>query len=532
MISKLIIGLMLGSLVVSCTGRKKDNKTLVYCSEGSPTAFNPQITTDGTSSNASAKTIYSRLVDFKYGTTEIVPSLATAWQISDDKLSYTFDLRKNVNFHKTKYFTPTRNFNADDVVFSINRMRLKDHPFHKVGGGNYEYFSGMAMGKLIKDVKKLSDYKVQIVLNKPEAPFLANLAMAFMSVLSKEYADNLATANKKDNIDNYPVGTGPFVYSKYVKDNLIKYTANETYFEGKPKINKLVFAITPDASVRYQKLKTGECHIIIEPSPTDLKAMKTNTTISLMEAPGLNVGYLAMNTQKKPFNNLKVRKAINMALNKGSYIKAIYHGHAKKAINPLPPTIWSYNEDVQDYKYNLEAAKNLLKEAGFPKGFKTTLWTLPVTRPYNPNGKKMGELMQADLAKIGVKVELISYDWPTYLKKSSAGEHHMVQLGWTGDNGDPDNFLHVLLGCSAVKAGSNYSRWCNKEFDQLINNAKRTTNVKERTSLYMKAQQVFKDQAPWVPIAHSIVFRAMSKNLSGYKMDPLGHDNFKFVELK
>jgi len=532
MLSKIVTGLTLGALLVSCTGKKKDNKTLVYCSEGSPTAFNPQITTDGTSSNAATKTIYSRLVDFKYGTTEIVPGLATSWDISSDKLTYTFNLREGVNFHTTKYFTPSRTFNADDVLFSINRMRLKNHPFHKIGGGNYEYFSGMDMGNLIKDVKKLSDTKIQITLNKPEAPFLANMAMGFMSILSKEYADKLVTANKQQDIDNFPIGTGPFIYKKYVKDNLIKYTSNENYYEGKPKINKLVFAITPDASVRYQKLKTGECHIIIEPSPTDLSAMKTNKKISLMEAPGFNVGYLAMNTQKKPFDKLEVRKAVNMALNKGSYIKAIYHGHAKSATNPLPPTIWSYNDDIKDYSYDLEQAKKLLAKAGYPDGFKTTLWTLPVTRPYNPNGKKMGELMQADLAKIGVKVELVSYDWPTYLKKSSAGEHDMVQLGWSGDNGDPDNFLYTLLGCSAVSAGSNYARWCNKGFDDLVKKAKLTTDVEQRTSLYKKAQKLFKEQAPWVPIAHSVVFRAMSKNLAGYKIDPLGHDIFKYVELK
>lgn len=532
MLLKVVSSLALAVLLVSCSARKMDNTTLVYCSEASPTAFNPQVTTDGTSANAAAQTIYNRLVEFEYGSTKVVAGLAKSWTISKDKLTYTFNLRDNTDFHTTKYFTPTRKFNSDDVLFSINRMRLKSHPFNKIGGGNYEYFSGMDMGSIIKDVTKVSDTTVTITLTRPEAPFLANLAMGFMSILSKEYADQLTAKGSQENIDNYPIGTGPFVFKKYVKDNVIKFTSNKTYFEGAPKIKKLIFAITPDASVRYQKLKTGECHLIIEPSPTDLEAMKSNKKISIMQAPGLNIGYLAMNTQKKPFDNLKVRKAISMAINKGSYIKAIYHGHAQSATNPIPPTIWSYNNDIEDYKYDIEKAKTLLAEAGHPNGFKTTIWTLPVTRPYNPNGKKMGELMQADLAKIGIKVELISYDWPTYLKKSSAGEHDMVQLGWTGDNGDPDNFLFTLLGCSAVKAGSNYARWCNTSFDSLVKEAKLTTNITKRTSLYKKAQEVFKDQAPWVPIAHSVVFRAMSSKISGYKMDPLGKDIFKYIELK
>ncbi|CBW27170.1 periplasmic dipeptide transport protein precursor [Halobacteriovorax marinus SJ] len=520
------------ALLSSCVKEGPSKKTFVYCSEGSPTAFNPQITTDGTSNNASAHTIYNRLVEFEYGSTKLVPALAESWDISEDKLAYTFKLRKGVKFHTTKYFTPTREMNADDVIFSFDRMRDESNPYYKVSGGTYEYFNGMDMGNLIKDIIKVDEHTVKITLTKPEAPFLANMAMSFMSILSKEYADQLIKENKLGNIDNIPVGTGPFVFKSYQKDNIIKFEAFKDFYGENAKVDRLAFAITPDASVRYQKLKTGECHLIIEPSPADLDSMKENKDITLLEGPGLNVGYLAMNTQKKPFGNLKVRQAINHALNKPAYIDAIYLSHAKVAKNPLPPTIWSYNDAVVDYDYNIEKAKQLLKEAGYPNGFETEIWTLPVTRPYNPNGKKMGEMMQADLAKIGIKVKLVSYEWPTYLKKSSAGEHAMVQLGWTGDNGDPDNFLYTLLGCSAVEAGSNYARWCNKDFESLVVKSKRITNIDERTELYKKAQVIFKEQAPWVPIAHSIIFRAMSNKVKGYKIDPLGGDIFKTVELK
>ena len=520
------------ALFTSCVKEGSNKNTFVYCSEGSPTAFNPQITTDGTSNNASAHTIYNRLVEFEYGSTKIVPALAESWSISDNKLEYTFNLRKGVKFHTTKYFTPTRDFNSDDVLFSFNRMRVESNPFHKVSGGTYEYFNGMDMGNLIKDIVKIDEHTIKIVLNKPEAPFLANMAMSFMSVLSKEYGDKLVKEGKLGDMDNIPVGTGPFVFKSYQKDNIIKFEAFKDFFAEKAKVNRLAFAITPDASVRYQKLKTGECHLIIEPSPADLTSMKENKDITLLEGPGLNVGYLAMNTMKKPFGNLKVRQAVNHALNKAAYIDAIYLGHAKAAKNPLPPTIWSYNNSIVDYDYNIEKAKKLLAEAGFPNGFETEIWTLPVTRPYNPNGKKMGEMMQADLAKIGIKAKLVSYEWPTYLKKSSAGEHAMVQLGWTGDNGDPDNFLYTLLGCSAVEAGSNYARWCDKDFESLVVKAKRVTDLEERTDLYERAQVIFKEQAPWVPIAHSIIFRAMSNNVKGYKIDPLGGDIFKTVELK
>jgi dipeptide transport system substrate-binding protein len=507
-------------------------KNFIYCSEGSPSSFNPQLVTDGTSTNATAGTLYNGLVSFEPGTTKIIPALASSYEISKNKLVYTFNLRKGVKFHTTKYFTPTRDFSALDVLFSIDRQRVKTHPFHSVSGGKYEYFDGMEMGKIIKDVIALDPYKVQITLNTPEAPFLANMAMSFMGILSEEYANKLAATNKKSDIDNFPIGTSAFAFQSYVKDSVIKYVAHPQYFGPHGNIDKLIFAITPDANVRHQKLKTGECQFVNEPSPADIQDMKKNPKLKVMEDAGLNVGYLAMNVKKKPFDNLFVRQAINLALNKKSYIDAIYLGNASIAKNPLPPTIWSYNDSVKDYDYNPEKARELLKKAGFEKGFETEIWTLPVSRPYNPNGKKMGELMQADLARVGIKVKLLTFDWPTYLKKASLGEHHMLQMGWTGDNGDPDNFLNTLLGCGAVTSGGNYSKWCDQKFNNLVVLAKTTTDLKKRTDLYKKAQVVFKEQAPWVTLAHSRVFKAMSKNIKNYKVDPLGHDYFNEIVVE
>jgi dipeptide transport system substrate-binding protein len=507
-------------------------KNFVYCSEGSPSAFNPQIFTDGTSSNAAAMTLYNRLVEFDIGTTKIIPGLAESWTISSDKKTYVFNLRKGVKFHTTKYFTPTRDFNADDVVFSIERQKNAAHPFHNVSGGKYEYFDGMEMGSLIKEVKALDPYKVQITLNQPEAPFLANMAMSFMSILSSEYADQVAKSGKKENIDLLPIGTGPFTFISYAKDSVIRYEAHKAFWGKHGNIDKLIFAITPDANVRTQKLKTGECQFVNEPAPADIPDLKKNPKITIMQDAGLNVGYLSFNVTKKPFDNVLVRRAISYALDKKSYINAIYMNNATVAKNPLPPTIWSYNDSVVDYDYNIAKAKELLTKAGYPNGFETDLWTLPVARPYNPNGKKMGEIMQANLAQVGIKVKLVSYDWPTYLEKSKSGTHQMLQMGWTGDNGDPDNFLNTLLSCGAIKSGSNYSKWCNKTFEKLVTDAKLTTDVKARTKMYMEAQKVFKEDAPWVTIAHSTVFRAMAKNIKGYKIHPLGQDYLGLITVE
>ncbi|HLE10048.1 MAG: peptide ABC transporter substrate-binding protein [Bdellovibrionales bacterium RIFOXYD12_FULL_39_22] len=507
-------------------------KTFIYCSEGSPTNFNPQLTTDGTSANAAGSTIYDTLIKFKYGTTEIEPGLAESWIVSKDSKLFTFKLRKGVKFHSNEFFKPSREFNADDVLFSFLRQMDKSHPYHKVGGATYDYWEAMEMGKIIKSIKKIDDYTVEFALSQAEAPFLANLAMNFASILSAEYADKLAKSSQMEKIDNYPIGTGPFIFNSYQKDTIIRFSKNPDYFLGAPKIDKLVFSITPDASVRYQKLKTGECNFVTEPAPQNLADMQKNSNILLMQKAGLNVGYLALNTSKKPFDNLQVRRAINHALNKEAYIKAIYLGNALMAKNPIPPTMWSYNDGVVDYDYNPALAKKLISEAKLPKDLVLELWTLPVSRPYNPNGKKMGEMMQADLAAAGLNVKLVSYDWGTYLAKSKEGKHDLIQFGWTGDNGDPDNFLNVLLGCAAVEAGSNYARWCHDEFDGLLQKAKQTTVPKERIELYRRAQVLLKKEAPWATIAHSVVYRAMGTNVIGYQMDPLGHDIFTTVDLK
>ena len=505
-------------------------KTLVYCSEGSPEGFNPALYTAGTTFDASSQAVYNRLVEFERGTTEIAPALAEDWKISGDGLEYTFTLRKGVKFHTTKTFTPSRDFNADDVVFSFLRQLNKDHPYHGVSGGAYEYFNAMSMPDLLKDVVKVDDYTVKFVLNRPEAPMIANLGMDFASIFSAEYADAMMKAGTPEKVDLEPVGTGPFQLIAYQKDAVIRYKAHPDYWAGKAKIENLVFAITPDANVRYQKLKVGECHVMPYPNPADLEAMKSDPQIQLLEQEGLNVGYLGFNVEKKPFDDRKVRQALNMAINKQAIIDVVFQSAGKAAKNPIPPTIWSYNDAVEDYPYDPEQAKKLLAEAGVTD-LKTNIWAMPVQRPYNPNARRMAELIQADWAKVGVEAEIVSFEWGEYLKRTKEGEHDTFLLGWTGDNGDPDNFLAVLLGCDAV-GGSNRARWCHKPFEDLIQEAKTSSELEDRIKLYEQAQVIFKEEAPWVTIAHSIVFKPVRKEVVDYKINPFGTHIFYGVDLK
>ena len=507
-------------------------KTLVYCSEGSPENFYPGINTTGTSFDATEQ-IYDNIVDFERGGTKVVPGLATSWEISKDGTEYTFHLRKGVKWQANKNFTPSRDFNADDVLFTIERMWKENDPYFKVTSSNHSYFSDMGMPDLLKSVDKIDEYTVKFVLKKPEAPFLANLAMQFAGVESKEYAIAMLKAGTPEKIDQDPLGTGPFQLVQYQKDALIRFKANPHYWAGKAKIDDLIFAITPDASVRWAKLQKGECHVMPYPNPADLDAMRKDANVSVLEQPGLNIGYLAYNTTKKPFDDVRVRKAVNMAMDKKAIVSAVYLSTGVPATNPIPPTEWSYNKSIKDDAYDPAAAKKLLAEAGYPNGFTTDLWAMPVQRPYNPNAKRIAELMQADLAKIGVKAEIKSFEWGEYRKRMQNGEHQMGMLGWTGDNGDPDNFLNTLLGCDSAKTnGSNVAKFCFKPFEDLVQKAKVVSDVKERTKLYEKAQVIFKEQAPWFTIAHAVQIAPVRKEVVDFKLSPFARHTFYGVDIK
>ena len=435
-------------------------------------------------------------------------------------------------FRSVNNFKPTRDFNADDVLFSFERQWKADHPYARVSGGKYDYFGDMDMPKLLEAIEKVDAYTVRMKLKEPNVPMLANLAMDFASIHSAEYASMLDKAGKKEQFDQVPVGTGPFSFVTYQKDAVIRFKANKAYWGEKALVDDLVYAITPDPTARYSKLKAGECHFVIAPRPADLPEMQKDPTLQVISQPGLNIAYWAFNTQKPPFDKKAVRQAFNMAIDKAAIIRDVYLGAGTAAKNLIPPTLWSYNDAVKDYPYDAEKAKALLKSAGVATPMEIDLWYMPVQRPYNPNAKRIAEMMQADLAKIGVNSKLVTYEWGEYRKRAQQGEHTTVQLGWTGDNGDPDNFF-FLHGCAAARpGGQNLSKWCNKEFDDRLNRAKTLSDAKERAKLYGEMQAIEREEAPDLKIAHSIVHEAMRKGVTGFKQSPFGAHQFNGVDMK
>ena len=507
-------------------------KTLVYCSEGSPENFNSQLNTTGTTFDANHP-VYSRLIEFKPGETAIQPGLAERWDISPDGKTFTLHLRQGVKWHSNAMFKPTRDFNADDVLFSFNRMGKEDHPFHKVSGGSYDYWGDLGLAKLIASIEKVDPYTIRIVLTEPNAPFLSNLALEFTSIQSAEYGDVLMKAGKPEQIDQVPIGTGPFSFVAYQRDANVRYRRFDAFWGPKAKLDALVFSINKDPAVRLAKLRANECQVSAYPAPADLPGIRADAALKLMDQPGLNIGYLAFNTQKKPFDDKRVRQALSMALDRKAILEAVFLGAGQPAKNLIPPTMWSYNDAIQPPPLDVTAAKKLLAEAGFPEGFETDLWAMPVQRPYNPDARRIAELMQSDLAKIGVKARVVSFEWGEYRKRAQAGEHAMALLGWTGDNGDPDNFFVPLAGCAAARiGGGNIAKWCNQDFEALVNKAVTLPDQAERAKLYEQAQVIMREEAPFFLIAHSVAFQPMRKEVTGYVMSPFSRHIFDQVDIQ
>lgn len=500
-------------------GGDKTGGVLVFGRSGDSTGLDPARETDG-ESYMICDNVYETLVQFKAGTTEIEPGLAESWEISADGLEYVFNLRKGVKFHDGTDFT------ASDVVFSLERQLKEDHPYYKMGP--WKYWSAMDMNNIVQDVIAVDDNTVKFILQRPEAPFIANLAMNFAAIVSPEAVEKYGEAFPQN-----PVGTGPFKFVQWLKDDSITIDRFEEYWGEKAYLDRVIFRAIPDATARYLALKAGEVDLIDYPSPDDIAEMKENKDLKLITQEGLNVGYLSFNNDKKPFDNKLVRQALNYAINRDDVIKGVYGEFGAPAKNPIPPTMWSYNDDIEAYPYDPAKAKKLLAEAGYPDGFKTTFWYMPVSRPYMVNAAKAAEIMQAQFKEIGVETELVTYEWGTYLDKTDNGEHDMCFLGWTGDNGDPDNFMHMLLSIAAAeKPAMNNAFWKNEEYNALVEEAKKATDFNKRVELYKKGQEIFHEEAPWAPIAHSIVVAPMKNEVMDFVLYPTSKRVFHKVWLK
>jgi peptide/nickel transport system substrate-binding protein len=396
-----------------------------------------------------------------------------------------------------------------------------------------EYWVSMEMDKTIDSIEAKDEFTVVYKLKRVEAPFLANMGMDFADIISP-------TAFTKDpaGFVRNPVGTGPFKFSRWVKDDRIILEAFKDYWDkaNGPYLDRLIFRVIPENSVRFLELKAGNIHMCEFPNPADIPMASKDPKLQIFSQAGMNIGYLGFNHKKEPWkSNLKLRMAIAHSINRKAIVDKIYQGMGEVAKNCIPPTMWGYNKDVPGYAYDVELAKKLLAEAGYPEGKglpEITVWSMPVPRPYNPEGLKVGVAMIGDLAKIGISSRIVSYDWGTYLKRQREQPQDMDlwQLGWTGDNGDPDNFLAVLF--DGIASPAIRTQWQHEAYHKLMEEGKQTIDQAKRADIYKKAQQIMFDECPVIPIAHSIVMTPSSKKVMNFKLHPTASIRMKSVWLQ
>ncbi len=527
--------LLLTPLLIQLFGCDASNEvslsenSIIYCSEGAPEAFNPQLVTSGVTIDATSKQLYNQLIIFSASDNTIAPSLAKSWHVTRDNKRITFYLRRDVHFHQTNYFTPTRPLNADDVLFSFNRILDSTHPFHQVSGGKYPFFQSVGFSELIDSIEKINEYTVRFNLKRADSSFLANLATDFSVILSKEYADQLLQINQPELIDSLPIGTGPFKLKEYRTGSFIRFTPNSQYWDGATQLTQLLFDITPSNTGRLTKLLAGECDIIAYPIAQE--KIRNNPQLSLDQVTAFNIGYLGFNTTRFPFDNKLVRKAVAHAINKQAILDTVYFGDAEgvAAHSVIPPSSWAYDANIPTIEYSVSKAKALLAEAGLSNGLTIDLWAMPVQRAYNPDALTMAKLIQADLKKVGITVNIISFNWQEFLRRLALGEHQSVLLGWNADHPDPDNFFTPLLSCSSAETGNNRTFWCNQSFDQIIHQALTTTDITERKALYQQALIIANEELPLFPIAHSKRFQARSNKIKGKLLNAFGGIDFTGV---
>lgn len=517
------------SAIIACTflaacsfEEQKNINGLVYCSEANPVSFNPQLTTTGSTIDIISHQLYNRLLSIDPSNGEFIPELATSWSFEDDGKKVVFNLRDDVDFHQTNYFTPSRKLNADDVVFTFTRLFDVYNPFHFVGGGNYPYFQSIGLDQSFRSVTKTGEYQVTFELFSSDSSFLSNMATDFAIVLSKEYADKLTKSESLEDIDRLPVGTGPYKYKRFKRDAFVRFYRNERYWRSDVAIEQLVFDITSDSNTRIAKALTGECDIAAHPSSAHIEVLNNREDIDVEKLANLNVGYLAFNTQKPPFDKVEVRRAISHAIDKQKILQAVYFNNADLAQSILPPESWAYQAQPNYPSYNLDLAKSLLETAGYKDGFTMDLWAMPVSRIYNPNARKMAELIQSELKQIGIKVNIVEYEWNTFLERLTLHQHDSVLIGWAADSPEPDNFLNPILSCASVFSGKNPSNWCNAEFDLLLTKAHDTNDIDARKEVYFAAQQMVAQELPLLPIAHGLRLQAKSTNIKGVEVPPFG----------
>lgn len=500
----------------------------VYCVNGQVNTFNPQMASGGLTVDTLAAQLYDRLLDVDPYTYRLVPELAESWEVLDNGATYRFHLRPNVQFQTTPWFKPTRALNADDVVFSFQRVFDRKHPWHNVNGGNYPYFDSLQFPDSVKSVRKLDSNTVEFRLEKPDASFLWHMATHYASVMSAEYADQLTKADRQELMDRQPVGTGPFQISEYRAGQYIRLARHPKFWRGVPLMPQVVLDLGSGGTGRLSKLITGECDVLAYPAASQLTILRDDPRLRLTLRPGMNIAYLAFNTNKAPLNNPAVRHALALAINNQRLMQSIYYGTAETAASILPRASWAYDSDSKITEYNPQKARQQLKALGL-NNLELRLWVPTSSQAWNPSPLKTAELIQADMAQIGVKVIIVPVEGRFQEARLMDMNHDLTLAGWATDSNDPDSFFRPMLSCAAIRSQTNYARWCDPKFDEVLQKALSSQQLASRIEAYREAQDILAEQLPVLPLASSLRLQAYRYDIKGLVLSPFGNASFAGV---
>jgi peptide/nickel transport system substrate-binding protein len=374
----------------------------------------------------------------------------------------------------------------------------------------------------IKGIEKVDDYTVKFSLYGPDVAFMQKVAFTAFGLQSPA---NFEKYGGGGDLLRNPVGTGPYKFVEWVPDQTITIERNEDYWGPAAKTEKIVFRVMAEPSARALELQAGTVDGIDNIAPDDFAPLEADPNITVYPRPKFNIGYVEVQRNKAPFHILEVRQALNYAINKEAIVKAFYPPTAEAANQFIPPGIFGHSEGITGYSYDPDKAKELLAEAGFPDGFKTTLWVMPVSRGYYPTPDTIGEAIQADLAAVGIEAEIVTYEWGTYLAKARVGEHELAMLGWMADYADATNFLDVFFRGATLAWGDPHP-----EVIELLNKVNSEFDPVERQKIYDEANQLIQDLAIGVPIVHNSSGTAYLNEWTGIKPDPFSNEYLPIME--
>ncbi|SCC07053.1 cationic peptide transport system substrate-binding protein [Kosakonia oryzendophytica] len=500
----------------------------VYCVNGQVSTFNPQKASSGLIVDTLAAQLYDRLLDVDPYTYRLVPDLAESWEVLDNGATYRFRLRDGVAFQTTAWFTPHRTLNADDVVFTFQRIFDRNHPWHNINGGSFPYFDSLQFADSIDSVRKLDNRTVEFRLKKPDASFLWHLATHYASVMSAEYAAQLAKDDHQELIDRQPVGTGPYQLDEYRAGQYIRLQRHEKFWRGKPLMPQVVVDQGSGGTGRLSKLLTGECDVLAWPAASQLTILRDDPRLRLTLRPGMNIAYLAFNTDKPPLNNPDVRHALALSINNQRLMQSIYYGTAETAASILPRASWAYDNEAKITEYDPEKARERLKALGL-EHMTLQLWVPTTSQAWNPSPLKTAELIQADMAQVGVKVVIVPVEGRFQEARLMDMNHDLTLSGWATDSNDPDSFFRPMLSCAAITSQTNFAHWCNREFDDVLQKALVSQQLAARIDAYDEAQQILARELPVLPLASSLRLQAYRYDIKGLVLSPFGSASFAGV---